>query len=198
MVKVVGIAETDRWFMMDSIEFQRNNYFPPIDDAMIFAENSAEQDHLDHWAVKRFKGQRPLVFAYFEIEKNTQEMFATLYLILNVVIAALALVITFMMGMLMNIYQSQRLIEFGLLQALGYTKKQLLRRVLLGVYFGGLCRLDRWYWPDLLPSEARKPSSNGAEGVLPRRFRPPGIRLHDSNPDGDPDSCGCYGCAPVP
>jgi len=129
-VKVVGIAETDRWFMMDPIEYQRENYFPPIDDAMIFARDSAEQDKLDHWAVKRFKGQRPLVFAYFEIEKNTREMFATLYMILNVVIAALALVITFMMGMLMNIYQSQRLVEFGLLQAIGYTKKQLLRRVL--------------------------------------------------------------------
>ena len=129
-VKVVGIAETDRWFMMDPIEYQRANYFPPIDDAMIFATNPAEQNRLDHWAAKRFKGQRPLVFAYFEIEKNTQEMFATLYMILNVVIAALALVITFMMGMLMNIYQSQRLVEFGLLQAIGYTKKQLLRRVL--------------------------------------------------------------------
>ncbi len=130
-VKVVGIAETDRWFMMDPIEYQRANYFPPIDDAMIFAKNSEDQDRLDHWAVKRFKGQRPLVFAYFEIEKNTREMFATLYMILNVVIGALALVITFMMGMLMNIYQSQRLVEFGLLQAIGYTKKQLLRRVLL-------------------------------------------------------------------
>lgn len=130
-VKVVGIAESDRWFMMDSIEYQRENYFPPIDDAMIFALRPAEQDSLDHWAVKRFKGQRPLVFAYFEIEKNTQEMFATLYMILNIVIGALALVITFMMGMLMNIYQSQRLVEFGLLQAIGYTKKQLLRRVLM-------------------------------------------------------------------
>ena len=82
-VKVVGIGETDRWFMVNSIEFQRANYFPPVDDA------------------------------------------------LNVVIGVLALVITFMMGMLMNIYQSQRLVEFGLLQAIGYTKKQLLRRVLM-------------------------------------------------------------------
>ena len=130
-VKVVGIAETDRWFMVNTIEFQRDNYFPPVDDAMIFARNAKDQNTLDHWAVKHFKGQRPLVFAYFEIEKNTQEMFQTLYLILNVVITALALVITFMMGMLMNIYQSQRLVEFGLLQAIGYTKRQLLGRVLL-------------------------------------------------------------------
>ncbi len=130
-VTVVGIAETDRWFMVDSIEFQRENYYPPIDDAMIFAPNLKEQSTLDHWAVKHFKGQRPLVFAYFEIEKNTQEMFQTLYMILNVVIGMLAVVITFMMGMLMNIYQTQRLVEFGLLQAIGYTKRQLLIRVLL-------------------------------------------------------------------
>jgi len=130
-VKVVGIAETDRWFMINSVEFQRDNYFPPVDDALIFARNSTDQNKLDHWTVNKFKGQRPLVFAYFQIEKSTREMFATLYLILNVVISALAIVITFMMGMLMNIYQSQRLVEFGLLQAIGYTKNQLLKRVLL-------------------------------------------------------------------
>jgi len=130
-VKVVGIAETDRWFMLDTIEFQRDNYFPPVDDAMVFAQTGKDQNTLDHWAVKHFKGQRPLIFAYYEIEKNTKEMFQTLYMILNVVITALAVVITFMMGMLMNIYQSQRLVEFGLLQAIGYTKTQLLKRVLL-------------------------------------------------------------------
>ncbi len=130
-VTVVGIAKTDRWFMIDSYEFQQVNYFPPIDDAMIFAGNRADQNRLDHWVVDRFKGQRPVVFAFFQIERDTKKMFATLYLILNVVIGALALVITFMMGMLMNIYQSQRLVEFGLLQAIGYTKKQLLRRVIM-------------------------------------------------------------------
>ncbi len=129
-VKVVGIAETERWYMIDSIEFQRDNYFPRIDDALIFAKNSTDQNKLDHWVVDKFKGQRPVIFAYFQIEKSTREMFATLYMILNVVIGALAIVITFMMGMLMNIYQTQRLVEFGLLQAIGYTKKQLLQRVL--------------------------------------------------------------------
>jgi ABC-type antimicrobial peptide transport system permease subunit len=57
-------------------------------------------------------------------------MFKTLFQILNVVIGTLVVVITFMMGMLINIYQTQRLVEFGLLQALGYTKRQLLKRVL--------------------------------------------------------------------
>jgi lipoprotein-releasing system permease protein len=36
-----------------------------------------------------------------------------------------------MMGMLMNIYQTQRLVEFGLLQAIGYTKQRILSRVLM-------------------------------------------------------------------
>lgn len=129
-VKVVGIADTDRWVMVNSIEYQRANHFPPIDLAMVFAKNLTDQNTLDHWADKRFKGERAQVWVYHQIEKNTQEMFATLYQVLNVVIGTLVLVITFMMGMLMNIYQSQRLVEFGLLQAIGYTKKQLLKRVI--------------------------------------------------------------------
>ncbi|MBI3721040.1 MAG: FtsX-like permease family protein, partial [Fimbriimonas ginsengisoli] len=64
------------------------------------------------------------------LEKDTDEMFSVLYRILDVVIATLVLVITVLMGMLMNIYQSQRLIEFGLLQAIGYTRAGLVRRVL--------------------------------------------------------------------
>jgi len=63
------------------------------------------------------------------------------------VIAVLVLVITIMMGMLINIYQSQRIVEFGLLQAIGYTKRELLQRVmretlwvlLLGWSIGLLC-----------------------------------------------------------
>ncbi|MGV3618599.1 MAG: ABC transporter permease [Fimbriimonas sp.] len=129
-VKVVGIADTDRWLMVGSVEYQRENHFPPIDFAMIFAGNLQDQDKLDRWADEHFKGQRAQIWAYHQIEKNTKEMFATLYQVLNVVIGTLVLVITFMMGMLMNIYQSQRLVEFGLLQAIGYTKKQLLTRVI--------------------------------------------------------------------
>lgn len=129
-VRVVGIAKTDRWLMLSSIEYQRANHFPPIDLAMVFARNLDDQNRLDHWAYEHFKGERAQVWAYFQIEKNTDEMFATLYQVLNVVIGTLVLVITFMMGMLMNIYQTQRLVEFGLLQAIGYTKRQLLRRVI--------------------------------------------------------------------
>jgi hypothetical protein len=128
-VKVVGIAETDRWLMIDTIEYQREYHFPPVDLGLVFAKDTKDQNRLDHWAEKHFHGRHAQIYAYFQIEKQTNEMFNTLYTILDVVIATLALVITFMMGMLMNIYQSQRLVEFGLLQAIGYTRRQLLWRV---------------------------------------------------------------------
>jgi ABC-type antimicrobial peptide transport system permease subunit len=130
-VRVVGIAQTDRWLMVNSIEYQRANHFPPVDVGMVFAKNHADQNRLDHWTDKFLKGKGAQAWAYFQIEKQTREMFETLFQLLNVAIATIAIVITSMMGMLMNIYQSQRLVEFGLLQAIGYTKRQLLRRVLL-------------------------------------------------------------------
>ncbi|MFN8219825.1 MAG: FtsX-like permease family protein [Fimbriimonadales bacterium] len=130
-VRVVGIAKSDQWLMAVDYDYVRDYHFPPIDIALAFAKNLNEQDRLDRWAAEVFAGHRAQIFAYFQVEKQTNEMFVTLYKILNVVIGTLVLVITVMMGMLINIYQSQRLVEFGLLQALGYTKKQLLRRVLV-------------------------------------------------------------------
>lgn len=128
-VKIVGIAHTDKWIMVSDIEYLRTYHLPPIDFLLVFAPTMESQSRLDHWAEKRFKGSHAQLFAYHMLEKDTDEMFRILYKILDVVIGTLVLVITIMMGMLMNIYQSQRLVEFGLLQALGYTKRQLLRRV---------------------------------------------------------------------
>lgn len=128
-VKIVGIAQTSRWLAMVPVEYLREYHFPPVDLGMVFAKDPAQQDRLDHWTEKRFKGRPAAVLAYFQLEKNTDEMFRTLFQILNVVIGVLVLVMTFIMGMLINIYQSQRLQEFGLLQAIGFTKGQILRRV---------------------------------------------------------------------
>lgn len=129
-IKIVGIAQTDEWLMVGDYEYQKANHFPPVDGVLAFAKDLEQQDKLDHWAFEKFKGQRASVLAFFDLNNDTDLMFRTLYKILNVVIGTLVLVVTIMMGMLINIYQSQRVLEFGLLQALGYTKKQLLRRAI--------------------------------------------------------------------
>ncbi len=129
-VKIVGIAQTDMWLMLTSYEYVQANHFPDVDIILAFAKTPKEQDTLNRWAEKEFKGQRVQVLAFHQVEDDSDKMFSILYKILNVIIGTLVLVITIMMGMLINIYQSQRLVEFGLLQALGYTRKQLLGRVM--------------------------------------------------------------------
>jgi ABC-type lipoprotein release transport system permease subunit len=149
-VKVVGIAQSENWLIVGDYEYQNANHFPPIDGVLAFAKDPAQQEQLDTWAIEAFKGERAAVLAYQLVNRDTDNMFDTLYKILNVVIATLVIVITIMMGMLINIYQSQRLVEFGLLQALGYTKRQLLSRVLretvMVVVFGWALGIATSYW----------------------------------------------------
>jgi ABC-type lipoprotein release transport system permease subunit len=128
-VKIVGIAHSPEWFMFNDYGYQDEYHFPKVDAIMACAKTLEDQGKLDRWAYETMKGERAQVFAHFRLEEETRDMFKTLFLILNVVIGTLVLVITIMMGMLMNIYQSQRLVEFGLLQAIGYTKRQLVGRV---------------------------------------------------------------------
>lgn len=128
-VKVVGIAQTDKWLILGDYKYQADNHFPPIDAILAFAGNEADQAKLDKWVVERFKHERAGFFAYHQLDKDTSDMFKILYRILDLVIGLLVVVITVMMGMLINIYQSQRLIEFGLLQALGYTRARIIKRV---------------------------------------------------------------------
>lgn len=130
-VRIVGVIHSKEWMMIMPIEYVRDYHFPPIDVLIVFAKNSADQKKLDYWAEEAFRGQQGRVYAWHILIKETNDMFGILYSILNVVILTLVSVITLMMGMLMNIYFSQRVQEFGLLQALGYTKRKMLSRVLM-------------------------------------------------------------------
>ena len=129
-VRVVGIVDSPEWIMFLPIEYHRRYHFPPVDVLMVFTKNLVDQSRLDTWALEEFKGERARLYAFQDLEKQTDEAFKTLYTILNVVVGSLVVVLTVMMGMLMNIYQSQRTQEFGLLQALGYSKRAILSRVL--------------------------------------------------------------------
>ena len=140
-VKVVGVLDSPEWVMFLPIEYHQENHFPPVDVLLVFAENIDEQEALDTWALKEFEGERARIYAFAHLKEQTDESFKTLYTILNVVIGSLVIVMTIMMGMLMNIYQSQRIQEFGLLQALGYRKSVILKRVLAET---GLVLIGSW------------------------------------------------------
>lgn len=129
-VKVVGIAKTKNWFMFADKDYYQANHFPPIDFIIVTAKNPVDQPAMDRWTLHRFKGNRAQVISYLEIESQANEMFKTLYKILDVVIGILVIVITTMMAMLINIYLGQRTQEFALLQALGYSRRALVSRVI--------------------------------------------------------------------
>ncbi len=129
-VKIVGLIESEEWVALTSYEYYVANHFPPIDLLLVWAKDRADQDKLDRWATELLKGQNSRTYAWHLLEEETQDMFHILYQILNVVIFILVVVITIMMGMLISIYQNQRIPEFGLLQALGFSKARLLKRVM--------------------------------------------------------------------
>lgn len=130
-VKLVGIVQCDRWLMVSNKQYFAETQPIPLDFALVFTKKLSDQPAYDTWALKKMKGKFAQLFAYSEIEKESKKMFEVLYKIIDAVIGILVLVISIMMAMLMNIYQSQRLVEFGLLQAIGHTKKQLFKRVLV-------------------------------------------------------------------
>lgn len=130
-VRVVGIFDSSEWFSFSSYDYIAANHFPPIDVLMFFAENQSQQRRLDAWTERSLKGKKALTYTYPSLERDTYETFRVLFKILNFVIALLVMVITIMMAMLINIYLSQRIIEFGLLQAIGFTRAQLIRRAFL-------------------------------------------------------------------
>jgi hypothetical protein len=129
-VKVVGIYESSEWLSFSSYTYLAANHFPPIDVFLLMAKNQQEQRKLDAWAEGSLKGERAVVFTYPSLQRDTRDTFRTLFKILNVVVALLVVVIAIMMAMLVNIYLAQRIVEFGLLQAIGITKRRLILRAI--------------------------------------------------------------------
>jgi hypothetical protein len=129
-VKVVGIFESSEWMAFTSYGYLAVNHFPPIDVFLLFAQNQEMQRKLDFWTEESLRGERAVVFTYPSLQRDTRETFRTLFKILNVVVGLLVVVIAIMMAMLVNIYLTQRIVEFGLLQAIGITKKQLMARAI--------------------------------------------------------------------
>ncbi len=130
-VKVVGILEGGSWFAFTSYEYLAQNHFPPIDVMILCCKDLRTQRQLDAWTTSSLQGERALTFTYPQLEKDTEATFVTLFKILNFVIGLLVIVITIMMGMLINIYLGQRITEFGLLQAIGHTKSKLTKRTMI-------------------------------------------------------------------
>ncbi len=128
-VRVVGILKGDTWLAITSEEFTRTYFFPPLRNLLVFSADVRQQPKLDRWLRENLRGKQARVWTYAELRQETHRAFKNLYFITGVVVVLVSLMLATMMGLLANIYFQQRLVEFGLLQAIGYTRRSLLARV---------------------------------------------------------------------
>lgn len=128
-VKLVGLLNGENWFAVISKEFVEKHYFPPLEELVVAAPTPQQQPELDRRLDKVLDKRMVRLFTYGQLVRELRSSLSNLYLIMNIVIAIVVLVIAIMMGMLSNIFFMQRLPEFALLAAMGYTRGMLLWRV---------------------------------------------------------------------
>ncbi|MEJ5253251.1 MAG: ABC transporter permease [Chthonomonadetes bacterium] len=128
-VKLVGLLDGENWFAVIPKEFVQKNYFPPLEEIVVAAPTPELQPELDRRLGEAIDKRQVRLFTYGQLVRELRSSLSNLYLIMNIVIAIVVLVIAIMMGMLSNIFFMQRLPEFALLAAMGYTRGMLLWRV---------------------------------------------------------------------
>lgn len=128
-VRVVGVLKGDTWLAISTDEFTRTHFFPPVRNLLVLAADVRQQPKLDRWLRDNLRGKQARVWTYAELQEETHRAFRNLYFITGVVVVLVSLMLATMTGLLANIYFQQRLVEFGLLQAIGYTRRSLLMRV---------------------------------------------------------------------
>ncbi len=162
-VRVVGVLKGDTWMAITSEEFTRRHFFPPLRNLLVLAADVRQQPQLDRWLLTNLRGKQARVWIYAELQRETHRAFRNLYFITGVVVLVVSLMLATMTGLLANIYFQQRLVEFGLLQAMGYTRRSLLARVsaetvlvvLLGWALGVLLALTTLSWAKWAVMEPR-------------------------------------------
>jgi ABC-type lipoprotein release transport system permease subunit len=70
------------------------------------------------------------VWKYAGLVQEAQSALSNLYLIMNIVIGIIVFAISFVCGLLFNIYFTQRMPEIAMLSAIGYARSQLIARAI--------------------------------------------------------------------
>ncbi len=128
-VKLVGLLDGENWFAVTSYEFVAEHYFPAMESSMLTSGSIKTQTALDAKNKKSLDPTQVRMFTFGMLVKELRESLENLYLIMKVVVTVVVFVLAIMMGLLSNIYFTQRLPEFALLTAMGYTRRRLLARI---------------------------------------------------------------------
>jgi len=97
---------------------------------MAFGKTPAEIDQrrLDNAIEKVLDKGKAREWRYSGLIKETRSSLSNLYLIMDIVVGIIVFAISFVCGLLSNIYFTQRLPEIAMLSAIGFTRRRLLSR----------------------------------------------------------------------
>ncbi|MCS6777892.1 MAG: ABC transporter permease [Chloroherpetonaceae bacterium] len=127
-VKLVGLLRGASWLGLTSKSFVDRHSPYTWQGYLAFARTPELQEELGREMEQRVDRSRARVWPFSYVVRETQLSLANLYLVLGVIISIVVFTISFVCGLLANIYFTQRLPEIATLSAIGYTRNLLLAR----------------------------------------------------------------------
>jgi ABC-type lipoprotein release transport system permease subunit len=137
-IRIVGLLEGKTWLGLVSRSF--------VDKSSPLTWSGYPQAQLDSAVEAVIDKSKARIWTFKGLTRETRSALSNLYLILNIVVGTIVVAISFVCGLLSNIFFTQRLPEIATLSAIGYPRAALLRRAvgetiylcILG-WIGGMC-----------------------------------------------------------
>lgn len=127
-IKLVGLLKGNVWLGMVSKSLV-DAYSPfTWQGYLAFAKTPGQQRRLDAALERVVDKSKARVWQFSYLVRETRNSLTNLYLILTLIISIIVFTISFVCGLLSNIYFTQRLTEIATLSAIGYSRRSLLWR----------------------------------------------------------------------
>ena len=152
-VRLVGILSGPIWVAMTTKSFADSQFLLNPKCLLVTTKRPSELDAVNRWMMPaeakdagKLSPEKVQVLSRENLLKEIRDSLSSMYLIMDIVSGAVMFVIALVCGMMANIYFTQRLVEFGVLAALGVSRGKLIARVvgetllitLLGWIGGGI------------------------------------------------------------
>lgn len=135
-VRLVGILKGPVWLALTTRSFCDATFILNPRCTLYTWKPGADRDALNHTMMPinmvggKLSSEKVQLLGKENLISEVRDSLSSMYLIMEIVTGAVIFVIALMSGMLANIYFTQRLTEFGVLSAIGYSRQRLVVRIL--------------------------------------------------------------------
>lgn len=141
-LKLVGILEGSGSGSQIHLGFVSYDYVnnheqftAPWSPGLVVIATAGQQHAVDTFLKDEIVSSQTRVMTYQILSDRSQALSTTFYIIFGIVDVLVAAVMALVIGMINQISQAERMKDFGVLNALGHSKKQLTRRLTLETVF---------------------------------------------------------------